>query len=75
MKIAISGSNDKNRANLIKSFISQWPMYATPSETIFQDISWPESAPAALEVTKAGMNEIEQKLFAKILLLEQQYEK
>lgn len=75
MKIAISGSNDKNRANLIKSFISQWPMYATPSETIFQDISWPESAPAALEDTKAGMNEIEQKLFAKILLIEQQYEK
>ena len=75
MKIAISGSNDTNRANLIKSFISQWPMYATPSETIFQDVSWPESAPAALEEAKAGMNEIEQKLFAKILLLEQQYEK
>lgn len=75
MKIAISGSNDTNRANLIKSFISQWPMYATPSETIFQDINWPESAPAALEETKMGMNEIEQKLFAKILLLEQQYEK
>ena len=75
MKIAISGSNDKNRANLIKSFISQWPMYATPSETIFQDISWPESAPVALEDTKDEMNEIEQKLFAKILLLEQQYEK
>lgn len=75
MKIAISGSSDKNRANLIKSFISQWPMYATPSETIFQDVQWPESTPAALEETKTGMNEIEQKLFAKILLLEQQYEK
>lgn len=75
MKIAISGSSDKNRSNLIKSFISQWPMYATPSETIFSDVKWPDPAPPALEETKSEMNEIEQKLFAKILLLEQQYEK
>ena len=49
MKIAISGSSDKNRANLIKSFISQWPMYATPSETIFQDVQWPESTSATVK--------------------------
>lgn len=75
MKIAICGSDDNARVDLIKSFISQWPMYATPSETIFGETTWPEKAPEALEKLKEKLNEIEQTLFAKMLLLENQYEK
>lgn len=75
MKIAISGSNDVNRLNLIKSFISQWPMYATPNVTIFQETSLADNLSEIPEKTKESLNEIESELFAKILLLENQYKK
>lgn len=76
MKIAISSSCDESRNNLIKAFISQWPMYATPSTTIFENISWPEDeneAPALSEL-REKLNDVEQCLFAKMLLLERQYD-
>lgn len=75
MKIAICGSNDNLRNDLIKSFISQWSMYATPAETIFNDVKWPENCEKDLVELKEKLNPVEQILFAKMLLLEQQYEK
>ena len=74
MKIAICGSNDSERNNLVKQFISQWPMYATPAQTIFDDIAWPDNSEAALAELKDKLNEVEQILFAKMLLLEKQHE-
>ena len=74
MKIAICGSDDESRSNLIKSFISQWPMYATPAETIFNDVVWPENCEKDLDELKEKLNPVEQLLFAKMLLLEKQYE-
>lgn len=75
MKIAICGSNDENRLHLIKSFISKWPMYATPAENIFDDIQWPSESTKDLEELKSKLNDVEKILFAKMLLLETQYEK
>lgn len=74
MKIAICGSDDESRSNLIKSFISQWPMYATPAETIFNDVEWPKNCEKDLDELKEKLNPVEQLLFAKMLLLEKQYE-
>lgn len=74
MKIAICSSNDDSRAKLIKSFISQWPMYATPAENIFQDIKW-ECNDESLNESYNKMNEVEQLLFSKLILVEQQLEK
>lgn len=74
MKIALCGSNDTARADLVKAFISQWPMYATPIETIFDDIKWPENLGESLNDLKEKLNDVEQILFAKMLLLEKQYE-
>lgn len=73
MKIAICGSDDASRLNLIKSFMKQWPMYATPAATIFDsdiNIDIPES----LLKTKEECTPIEWNLFTKMLLLEKQYE-
>lgn len=74
MKIALCGNHYESRVELIKSFISQWPMYATPAEDINGDISWPENCPSAINDLKETFNEIEQTLFAKLLLIEKQYE-
>lgn len=76
MKIAICGKNDTARASVIKAFISQWPMYATPAETIFNtEREWPENCPAALDNLKHKLNDAERYMMNKILLLEEQYEK
>lgn len=74
MKIAICGSNDENRLHLIKSFISKWPMYATPAENIFEDTKWPDESTKDLEDLKNELNEVEQLLFAKMILIDKQYE-
>lgn len=74
MKIAICSSDDDSRVKLIKSFISQWPMYATPAETIFQDIKW-ESNDEGLNESYSKMNEVEQLLFSKLIFIEKQLEK
>lgn len=74
MKIAICGSNNNERNKLVKQFISQWQMYATPSQTIFEDIPWPDKSEKALDELKEKLNEVEQILFAKMLLLEKQHE-
>lgn len=74
MKIAICGSDDESRSNLIKSFISQWPMYATPAETIFDEVKWPENCEKDLDELKEKLNPIEQMLFAKMILIEKQYD-
>lgn len=74
MKIAICGSNDAGRSKLIKAFLKQWPMYATPATGIFQDeinIDIPES----VKKDRDNFNDIEWNLFSKMLLLEQQFEK
>lgn len=63
------GNNDKKRFELIKSFISQWPMYSTPSDTIFEINEWKG------DELKNTFNEVEKVLFSKILFLEDQYEK
>lgn len=74
MKIAICGSNDESRLNLIKSFIKQWPMYATPGSTIFDnDIS--VDIPEQLLKTKEEYSPLEWDIFSKMILLENQYEK
>lgn len=73
MKIAISGSNDEKRTQLIKSFISQWPMYATPAENIFDEtinIDMSDELKKSME----SMNDLEKTLFSKIILLEKQLE-
>lgn len=73
MKIAICGKDDAARADMIKSFISQWPMYATPAETIWNtERTWPDECSKSLLKTKEKLNEAEQYLFNKILLLEEQ---
>lgn len=74
MKIAICSSNDDSRANLIKSFISQWPMYATPADNIFNDIAW-DSDDEKLNESYKKMNEVEQILFSKLIFIEKQLEK
>lgn len=73
MKIAICGSNDAGRLNLIKSFMKQWPMYATPGNTIF-DNEISVDIPEALLKTKEEYSSLEWDLFSKMLLLEKQYE-
>lgn len=76
MKIAICGRDKESRTDMIKSFISQWPMYATPSETIWNtERAWPEKCPEALTDLKEKLNDVERYLFNRILLLEEQYEK
>lgn len=75
MKIAFCGSDDENRKSVIKSFISQWPMYATPSQDIFTDTEWPAEAHENLNESKEKLNELEQVLFSKLVLLETQMEK
>ena len=76
MKIAICGRDSASRADMIKSFISQWPMYATPAETIWNtEREWPEKVPPALEDIKDKLSDGERYLFNRILLLEEQYEK
>lgn len=76
MKIAICGKSDEARAVVIKSFISQWPMYATPSETIFNTTrEWPGNCPKSLEDLKVKLNDAERFLMNRILLIEEQYEK
>lgn len=73
MKIAISGSNDEKRTQLIKSFISQWSMYATPAENIF-DESINIDISDELKKSMESMNDLEKTLFSKIILLEKQLE-
>jgi hypothetical protein len=75
MKIAISGTNDEQRLNLIKSFISQWPMYAMPEENIFQDEIKLEKANGDIIKSMESMNELEKKLFSKIIFFENQLAK
>ena len=75
MKIAISGTNDEQRLNLIKSFISQWPMYAMPEENIFQDEIKLEIANGDIIKSMESMNELEKKLFSKIIFFENQLAK
>lgn len=75
MKIAIFGTNDEQRLNLIKSFISQWPMYAMPEENIFQDEIKLEIANGDIIKSMESMNELEKKLFSKIIFFENQLAK
>lgn len=75
MKIAISSSNDANRSNLIKSFISQWQMYATPSDNIFNSKLKEEDMPEALIESYNEMNDLERELFGKMIFLENQLER
>lgn len=75
MKIAFCGSDDENRESIIKSFISQWPMYATPSENIFNTEGWPKGIHEDLIASKDKLNELEQTIFGKMVLLESQMEK
>jgi hypothetical protein len=75
MKIAICGSDDESRSNLIKSFISQWPMYATPADNIFNSDLDENNIPENLKESFSLMNDIEKQLFGKILLIETQLEK
>lgn len=74
MKIAICGTDDESRINLIKSFISQWPMYAMPGENIFQNVQWDNQYSEPLNESYEKMNDIEKFLFSKIILLEKQLE-
>lgn len=50
-------------------------MYATPEDTIFKVNEWPSDSSSAINDLRKSLNEVEQILFAKILLLEDQYEK
>lgn len=75
MKIAFCGSDDENRKSIIKSFTFQWPMYATPANNIFDDVSWPEDAHEDLNESKSKLNDIEQSLFTKLIFFEKQLEK
>lgn len=76
MKIAICGKNSKSREDLIKQFISQWTMYASPAENIFNlERPWPEKTPPALDDIKDKLNDAEKYMFNKMLLLEEQQEK
>lgn len=75
MKIALCGSDDNSRNNLIKSFISQWPMYATPADNIFNTEPGDEIIPEDLMENYIKMNEVEKQLFAKLILIETQLEK
>lgn len=75
MKIAITSSNDKERENLIKKFISNWNMYATPAENIFQETKWPEDADIKeLNDLKDKFNDVEKELYSKLFLLIKQYD-
>lgn len=75
MKIAFCGSDDENRKSIIKSFTFQWPMYATPANNIFDDVSWPEDAHEDLNESRSKLNDIEQSLFTKLIFFEKQLEK
>lgn len=73
MKIAICGSQEKLRKDLVAEFLSNWPMYKTPAKTIDDDVDWPEDV-KALDITKEKLNDIEKALFSKLLLLSKQYQ-
>lgn len=75
MKIAFCGSDNEYRKSIIKSFISQWPMYATPANDIFGNVVWPENAHENLNDSKSKLNEVEQLLFTKLIFFETQLEK
>lgn len=75
MKIALCGGDEDSRDKLIKSFISQWPMYAMPAENIYNTDLAENDIPEALKETYSAMNEIEKQLFGKLILIENQLEK
>lgn len=75
MKIAFCGSDNEYRKSIIKSFISQWPMYATPADDIFGNVTWPENVHENLNDSKSKLNEVEQLLFTKLIFFETQLEK
>lgn len=75
MKIAICGKNDTTRENVIKSFISNWSMYASPAENVFNLERDCCGEHEKLNSVMSEMNEAEQCLFNKILLLHEQHEK
>jgi hypothetical protein len=75
MKIALCGGDEDSRDKLIKSFISQWPMYAMPAENIYNTDLTEDDIPEALKETYSTMNEIEKQLFGKLILIENQLEK
>lgn len=74
MKIAFCGSDNEYRKSIIKSFISQWPMYATPADDIFNSVKWPEDAHEDLNESKSKLNDVEQLLFTKLIFFEKQLE-
>ena len=75
MKIAISGRNDEARKNLIKEVISQWPMYVTPSATIFNEDGTFEKKDFKSYKFPRQMNEAEKAVLRKMGLLYNQYKK
>lgn len=72
MKIAICGSNNELRKDLVKTVMNNWPMYKTPAKTIEDDIEWPDDI-KALDITKGKLNDIEKQLYSKLILISKQY--
>ena len=75
MKIAITGGLIDENKKILKAFLKQWQNYLTPKDTIYDnDIKWPEND-KDLEKLKESLNPIEQILFAKVILMNNQYDK
>lgn len=72
MKIAVCGSGDELRLNFIKSFITNWPMYATPADTIFNKETKFNRKDFSEPLPKK-LNDVEKILLNKLILLKNQY--
>lgn len=75
MKLAISGLNPEEHKKLIKSIQTNWPLYVSPIQNIFEDIELEDEEKFTKLVEEMELNEDEAANFRGWYLLQQQYEK